>query len=117
MTMLSELGDVIDLPGGNLNFIVPFDDLLLIPYLKGNQGAKGQPNNGLLCALKRDHKTISNLAAPAPVYTDSKLAPLGSDSKILTFPHGILLDDEKSIYVAQWNSGKTYPIKLERVKA
>jgi hypothetical protein len=29
-------------------------------------------------------------------------------------PHGIAIDEEGSIYVAQWNSGKTYPIKLAR---
>ena len=29
----------------------------------------------------------------------------------------MLIDDEQSIYVAQWNSGRTYPIKLERVRA
>lgn len=58
-----------------------------------------------------------NLAAPAPVYTGGKLAPLGCDTKLFTFPQGIIIDDEMSIYVAQWNSGKAYPIKLERVKA
>ena len=36
-------------------------------------------------------------------------------SKLFTHPHGIVLDEEESIYVAQWNSGQTYPIKLARV--
>jgi len=29
--------------------------------------------------------------------------------------HGYAIDDEESIYVAQWNSGRTFPIKLVRV--
>ncbi|MEO7412292.1 MAG: hypothetical protein ABIZ81_02955 [Opitutaceae bacterium] len=65
--------------------------------------------------LGPDRKIVSNLAAPVPVYTDGQLAPLACDSPLFTFPHGILIDDERSLYVAQWNSGNTYPIKLERV--
>jgi hypothetical protein len=42
---------------------------------------------------------------------------MGSDTKLFTNPHGILIDDEESVYIAQWNSGNTYPIKLQRVKA
>jgi hypothetical protein len=30
-------------------------------------------------------------------------------------PHDVLVDDDESLYVAQWNSLKTYPVKLERV--
>jgi hypothetical protein len=33
----------------------------------------------------------------------------------LGFGHDLIVDAEGSIYVAQFNSGKTYPIKLERV--
>ena len=115
-TLDGELVDVIELPASQPNFIVPFGELTVIPYLVGNGGIAGKPNNGFLSVFDKDHKIISNLAAPAPVYTDGKLAPLGCDTKLFTHPHGILIDDQQSIYVAQWNSGKTYPIKLERVK-
>ena len=30
-------------------------------------------------------------------------------------PHDVLVDEDDNIYVAQWASKKTYPIKLERV--
>lgn len=116
-TQDGQLVDILDLPGGHPNFIVPFGDHTIIPHLRGNTGAKGQPDNGFLSILDPERKIISNLAAPAPVYTEGKLQPMGSDTKLFTFPHGILIDDEQSIYIAQWNSGRTYPIKLERVKA
>lgn len=116
-TLDGALVDIIDLPGGAPNFIVPFGDHTVIPHLRGNQHVKDQPGNGLLSILDPERKVISNLAAPAPVYTDGKLAPLGADTKVFTNPHGILIDDQQSIYVAQWNSGRTYPIKLERVRA
>jgi len=116
-TLDGALVDILDLPGSQPNFIVPFGDHTVIPHLKGNNGVKGAPENGFLSILDADRKVISNLAAPAPVYTDGKLATMGCDTKLFTYPHGILIDDEHSIYVAQWNSGKTYPIKLEHVKA
>ena len=115
-TLEGELVDVIDLPASQPNFIVPFGELTVIPYLMGNSGRQGLPNNGFLSVLDKDHKILSNLAAPAPEYTDGKLAPLGCNTKLFTYPHGILIDDQESLYVAQWNSGKTYPIKLERIK-
>ena len=51
----------------------------------------------------------------ASLGADGKLQPLQQTSALFTHPHGLVLDDEGSIYVAQWNSGQTYPIKLERV--
>ncbi len=116
-TLDGGLVDVVEFPGAQPNFIVPFGDHTLIPHLRGNDHAKDQPNNGFLSVLGPDHKIVANLAAPAPEYVDGKPAPLGADTSLFTFPHGMLIDDEESIYVAQWNSGKTYPIKLERVKA
>lgn len=107
--------DTLELPGAQPNFIVPFGDHTVIPHLRGNSGLKDQPKNGFISILGPDRKLLANLAAPAPVYEDGKLARLGSDTKLFTYPHGILIDDQQSIYVAQWNSGKTYPIKLERV--
>lgn len=116
-TLDGKLVDVLELPGSQPNFIVPFGDHTIIPCLKGNSGLAGQPENGFLCILDADRKVISNLAAPAPEYSDGKLANLGADTKLFTYPHGMLIDDEKCIYVAQWNSGRTYPIKLEPVRA
>jgi hypothetical protein len=35
--------------------------------------------------------------------------------KVFHHPHDVCVDDDENLYVAQWNSGKTYPIKLYRV--
>ncbi|WP_281280763.1 hypothetical protein [Fodinibius sediminis] len=29
--------------------------------------------------------------------------------------HDVCIDDEKNMYVCQWNAGNTYPVKLHRV--
>ncbi len=115
-TLDGALVDVIDLPGTKPNFIVPFGGFTMIPYLNGNQGDKSKIQSGFISILGPDLTIVSNLAAPAPVYEDGKLQPMGSDTRLFTNPHGILIDDEGSVYVAQWNSGNTYPIKLERVE-
>jgi len=115
-TMEGKLVDTLDLTGGQPNFIVPFGDFTIIPYLTGNN-EQGQ-QNGFVSILNADRKIVANLAAPAPSYdADGKLALMAADTKLFTFPHGLLIDDQKSIYIAQWNSGKTYPIKLEFVTA
>ena len=114
-TLDGDLVDIIDLNGGQPNFIVPFGDHVVVPFLRGNFGRKDRPNNGFLSVLGPDHRIVSNLAAPPPIYQKGKLAPLACESTLFTYPHGILVDDEHSLYVAEWNSGPTYPIKLARV--
>ncbi len=116
-TLEGVLVDVIDLPGAQPNFIVPYGDHTIIPHLRGNTGVEGRPDNGFVSILDPDRKIVSNIAAPAPDYQEGKLTALGADSKLFTYPHGLLIDDEESLYIAQWNSGNTYPIKLERVKS
>lgn len=116
-TLDGALVDVLDLPGAQPNFVVPFGELTIIPNLTGNSFEKGKPQNGFISVLDENRKIISNLAAPAPVYHGEKLERMGADTKLFTFPHGLLIDDEGSIYIAQWNSGRTYPIKLEKLKA
>jgi hypothetical protein len=37
------------------------------------------------------------------------------DQKTFLNPHDVCIDDDENIYVPQWNSGKTYPVKLHRV--
>lgn len=116
-TLDGELVDILELTAAMPNFIVPFGDHTIIPCLRGNQPAGGREAKGFLCVLDPERKVISTLAAPLPEYSDGKLGRLQADTNLFTHPHGILIDDEESIYVAQWNSGRTYPIKLERVKA
>ena len=34
---------------------------------------------------------------------------------VFMHPHDLIVDEQDSIYVAQYASGETYPVKLERV--
>jgi len=117
-TLEGELVDTLHLPGTSPNFIVPFGDYTFIPHLRGNSAMPDKPNkNGFITILDPERRIVSNLAADPAEYEGQTPKPMGANTQLFTFPHGILIDDEESLYVAQWNSGKTYPIKLERVKA
>lgn len=109
-TMEGEHLDTLDLPGAMPCFMIPYGEFIVVPHLKGGNG------NGFVSILDRDNKIVSNVAADAASYgADGKLAPMKANCNLFVFPHGLLVDDKDSLYIAQWNSGRTYPIKLERV--
>jgi peptidylamidoglycolate lyase len=117
-TLEGKFVDELHLPASHPNFIVPFGEYTVIPHLRGNTGVMDKADkNGFITILGPDRKVISSLGTDPVVYQNGVPNPMGANSKLFTFPHGLLIDDEQNIYVAQWNSGKTYPIKLERVSS
>jgi len=59
---------------------------------------------------------LSNIAGTPPVYDDQgKLQPMKHQEDTFIHPHDLLVDTDESIYIAQYSSKNTYPIKLERV--
>ncbi|GAB3898397.1 peptidylglycine monooxygenase-like protein [Spirosoma agri] len=75
------------------------------------------PDSGYIQILDKNDQVVSTPGGSAPVYQDGKLAEQRKDRSISAFlhPHDVLVDADDSIYVAQWSSRKTYPVKLERV--
>ena len=59
------------------------------------------------------HTDINLSTAKIGVY--GKLKTMAQADKIFAHPHDVCVDDDGSIYVAQWASGKVYPYKLTRV--
>ena len=59
---------------------------------------------------------MSNVAGTPPVYdAGGTLQPMSHQEDVFIHPHDLLVDNDESIYVAQFASKQTYPIKLERV--
>lgn len=75
------------------------------------------PDSGYITILDKNDRVVSTPGGTEPVYQGDKLTEQRKDRMVSTFlhPHDVLVDADDSIYVAQWNSKKTYPIKLERV--
>jgi peptidylamidoglycolate lyase len=104
-----------DLPGGNPRQIRRHGDNYFIAHLADNW-PKNRASRGYLSVLDADLRVVSNIAGTPPVYDDAgKLQPMRHQEDIFIHPHDLLVDTDESIYIAQFASEKTYPIKLERV--
>ncbi|QOD60482.1 6-bladed beta-propeller [Polaribacter haliotis] len=79
--------------------------------------SKKAPNSdsGFLLIMDENNKVVSCPGATAPTYNNSNLEELYQTIRLFQYPHDVCIDDDENIYVAQWNSGQTYPIKLTRV--
>ena len=71
--------------------------------------------DGMVAVLDKNNKVLSFPGGEAPEYINGELKAGKSDFKTLLNPHDVCLDNDENIYVPQWYSGKTYPVKLERV--
>ena len=73
------------------------------------------PNSGFVTILDKNDKVISNPGGTKPEYKNGELQLMVQDQPIFMHCHDVCVDNDKNIYVCQWNAKKTYPIKLERV--
>ena len=76
---------------------------------------KSNPNSGFVTILDNNQKVVSNPGGTKPTYVDGKLQPMLQAKPIFQHCHDVCVDEDKNLYVCQWNAGSTYPIKLERV--
>ncbi len=70
--------------------------------------------SGFVTILDEHDRVVSVPGGSTPVYQNGSLLPLQQTVKVFQHPHDVCVDDDENLYVAQWNSGKTYPIKLVR---
>jgi len=75
------------------------------------------PDSGYITILDKNDKVVSTPGGSAPRYVDGRLEEQRKDTGFAAFrhPHDVCIDRDENIYVPQWASGKTYPVKLERV--
>jgi hypothetical protein len=105
----------VDLPGGNPRQIRRHDGHFFVAHLADNW-PKDRASRGFVSVLDDSLRVVSNIAGSSPEYgDDGKLRTMRNDGGVFTHPHDVIVDDEGSLYVAQFASGQTYPIKLERV--
>jgi sugar lactone lactonase YvrE len=105
--------EVIHLPGACVCRPVIKGDYLYAAVLRSPD--LNTEASGFVTILNKENKVVSNLGGSNPVYENGKLKPLSQTDKIFTHPHDVCVDDEGSIYVAQWASGKVYPYKFTQV--
>jgi len=103
------------MPGGNPRQIRRVGDHYYVAHLADNWPAD-RSSRGFISILDRDLRIVSNIAASQAEYDDEgAIHPMHTTDPIFTHPHDLTVGADGSIYVAQFASGNTYPLKLERV--
>jgi hypothetical protein len=108
-----ELLEVINLPGAFICRPVIAGDEVYFATLISKLPYDSQ--SGFVTILNKDNQVTSVPGGGAPIYKNGSLERLYQTEPLFRHPHDVCVDDEGSVYVAQWNSGQTYPIKLTRV--
>lgn len=72
-------------------------------------------NSGFVTILDKNNKVISSPGGTAPNYIKDELQLMVQAIPLFKHCHDVCIDEDKNIYVCQWNAGQSYPIKLERV--
>lgn len=73
------------------------------------------PNSGFVTILDAQDNVVSNPGGTAPEYQDGDLQLMVQKQPVFKHCHDVCVDEDKNLYVCQWNAGKSYPVKLERV--
>lgn len=106
------LGDIA-LPGAYIGRPVIDDENVYLSVLISKM--PWDSKSGFVIILDKDNKVISVPGGNMPDYQVGSLQTLSQTNPLFQHPHDVCVDKDKNLYIPQWNSGKTYPIKLERV--
>jgi hypothetical protein len=75
-----------------------------------------QDSSGFVTILDSNNKVVSNPGGNAPVYKNGALQPaLALSNRVFHHGHDVCVDNDKNLYVCQWNANHTAPVKLTRV--
>lgn len=103
----------IKVPGALICRPVIHDSDIYFAVLKSREAT--YDDSGFLLIMNEKNEVISCPGATPPVYKKDTLTELYQTIKLFRHPHDVCIDEDGSIYVTQWNSGQTYPIKLTRI--
>lgn len=106
------LGDI-PLPGAYIGRPVIDGDNVYLSVLVSKM--PWDSKSGFVIILDKNSKVISVPGGNMPDYQAGDLQTLSQTTELFQHPHDVCVDSDKNLYIPQWNSGKTYPIKLERV--
>jgi len=71
--------------------------------------------DGMVAVLDSNNKVLSLPGGSTPSYVNGVLQEPEYDGRTFLNPHDVCIDHDDNIYIPQWYSGKTYPVKLHRV--
>lgn len=107
----------IDTPGMYVCRAVPDGDNIYagVCWSKDAAGER-KDSSGFVTILDKTNKVISNPGGNAPRYSGNILQPtLQAPERVFHHCHDVCVDQDKDLYVCQWNANHTAPVKLTRV--
>ncbi len=114
-----------DLNGNYLSQIDLPGSFICRPVLKGQNlygavyrsASESIADSGYILILDKNNNVISSPGATEPSYVNGKLQTQNKQDPAGVFlhPHDVCIDSDENLYIPQWASKKTYPIKLERI--
>jgi len=111
-TMDGQHIETIPLPGcWNCRPVIKGDNLYFAILVTETWGSY----DGMVAVINKDNKVLAFPGGSQPEYKDGKLQAPKSDLSTFLNPHDVCIDQDENIYVPQWYSGRTYPVRLERV--
>ena len=113
-TMDGKYIDKILLPGTSPRDIFIKEDKLYIPHL-GSDWPKKRDAPGYVSVLDKNNKVIANIGGSFPHYHDGKLDKMTHEGHTFIHPHALTMDKDGNLYVAQWMSKGTWPLKFTPV--
>lgn len=72
-------------------------------------------NSGFVTIVNKEGRVVSNPGGTRPRYKNGEPELMVQDRPVFKHCHDVCVDDDKNLYVCQWNAGGVYPVKLERV--
>lgn len=115
MSLDGRILNKISLPGGNPRQVRLHRNHYFVAHL-GDNWPKDQNCRGFVSVLDSKFQVLSNIGGTPPEYAgNGDLRPMHHQEEVFRHPHDLAVDSEESLYVAQFASGQTHPIKLERL--
>lgn len=71
--------------------------------------------DGLVIILDKENKIISAPGGQETDFINGAVAEIRYDGRSFMNPHDVCVDRDENLYIPQWFSGNTYPVKLERI--
>lgn len=83
-------------------------------YRSGNESWS---NSGYIQILDENMKVVSTPGGTEPMFKNGVLQHQYKDdpNNVFMHPHDVYVDSDENIYIPQWASQRTYPVKLQRI--
>lgn len=111
LTLDGKLIKEIHLPGSNPRMIQIVGEHMFVPHLADNW-PKDRESKGYISVLDRNYQIVSNIGGSAPQYINGTLQPMQQKGGLFRHPHDLVVASDGAIYIPQFASGNTYPVKL-----